>query len=38
MKNMIIPWQHEQLGQLPYALPETHRVAISFLALLPGEC
>ena len=26
------------MGEMPYALPETDRVAISFIALLPGEC
>ena len=37
MKNTTIQWRRELLGQLPYALPETHRVAISFSASLPGE-
>ena len=36
-KNTTIQWRREPSGQLPYALPATHRAGISFSASLPGE-
>ena len=38
MKNTTIQWLHGLLGRLPYALPGTHKGAISFLASSPDEC